>query len=239
MTAKVDVPDFREPDRYKASSYRSYNFKLPLHYDTSIWTKSAPLVDRFIIEQLGPGISSLRILDVGCATGRFLERLAKAGATQLFGIDLAPRILEVAAEKLSKTGTMADLRAADAEDCLPWDDGYFDAITLIGVFHHFFRPKDALSEIRRVLRPGGRALIFDPCFFPPVRQILNAVFQVVPHDGDCRFHSMRAAGRLLAELEFEVRQTRRLGWACYLAEGIKPKPECASKCQVLPRGACN
>jgi SAM-dependent methyltransferase len=223
-----DLPDFRKPDRYKASSYRSYNFKMPSLYDTSIWTKSAPLVDRFIIAQVGTSISSLRILDVGCATGRFLERLAEAGATQLFGIDLAPRILEVAAEKLSKTGIMADLRVADAEDCLPWDDRCFDIITLIGVLHHFFRPKDALSEIHRVLRPGGRVLVFDPCFFPPVRQILNAVFRVVPHDGDYRFYSMKATGRLLAELEFEVRQIRRLGWACYLAEGIKSNSKSAS-----------
>ncbi len=219
----VDLPNFRKPDRYKTSSYRSYNFKMPSRYDSIIWMKSAPLVDRTIIEQLGPGIGSLRILDVGCATGRLLKRLAEAGATQLFGIDLAPRILEVATEKLSKTGTTADLRAADAEDCLPWNDGSFDAITLVAVLHHFFRPKDALREIHRVLRPGGRVIVFDPCFPPPLRQILNVVFRVVPHDGDYRFYSMKAAVRLLAELGFEVRETRRLGWACYLVEGIKSR----------------
>ena len=91
-----DLPAFRKPDRYKASSYRSYNFKMPSRYDTCIWTKFAPLMDRDMIHELGPHLSSLRVLDVGCATGRLLESLAKAGATQLFGVDLAPRILEVA-----------------------------------------------------------------------------------------------------------------------------------------------
>ena len=126
----------------------------------------APLVDRTIVQELGPHISSLRILDVGCATGRLLERLAEAGATQLFGVDLAPRILEVAAEKLSKTGTLVDLRTADAEDCLPWDHESFDAITLTGVLHHFFRPRDALAEVRRVLpvaRTKFRESRREPC----------------------------------------------------------------------------
>jgi ubiquinone/menaquinone biosynthesis C-methylase UbiE len=217
----ADLPDFRKPDRYKASSYRSYNFKMPSRYDTAIWSKHAPLMDRFIIEQLGPDLRSFRILDVGCATGRFLEQFAQSGATQLFGTDLAPRILEVAAEKLSKTGTTAELRVADAEDCLPWGDTCFDVVTLIGVLHHFFRPKDALSEIHRVLRPGGSLLVFDACVFPPVRQILNAVFRIVPHDGDYRFYKMTVAEHFLVEVGFKVRQMRRVGWACYLAEGNK------------------
>jgi len=219
----VELPPFRKPDRYKASSYRSYNFKMPSRYDTCIWTKSAPLMDRIIVQELGPHISSLRILDVGCATGRLLERLAEAGATQLFGIDLAPRILEVAAEKLSKTGTLVDLRTADAEDCLPWDDESFDAVTLTGALHHFFRPRDALAEIRRVLRPGGRLLIIDPCFFPPVRQILNAALYVAPHDGDCHFYSAKETAGLSADLGFENRRTRRLGWAGFLADGLKSR----------------
>ena len=219
----VELPAFRKPDRYKASSYRSYNFKMPLRYDTCIWMKSAPLVDRTIVQELLPHIRSLRILDIGCATGRLLERLAEAGATQLFGVDLAPRILEVAAEKLSKTGTLVDLRTADAEDCLPWDDESFDAVTLTGVLHHFFRPKDALAEVRRVLSPAGRVLIIDPCFFPPVRQILNAALHVAPHDGDCHFYSATEAAGLLVDLGFEVRRTRRVGlWGAFLAVGLKP-----------------
>jgi ubiquinone/menaquinone biosynthesis C-methylase UbiE len=220
----VDLPNFRKPDRYKASSYRSYNFKMPSRYDKMICSKYAPSMDRFIIEQLGPDISSLRILDVGCATGRFLVHLAEAGVTQLFGADLAPRILEVAAEKLSKTGTVAELRTADAEDRLPWDDASFDVVTLLGVLHHFFRPKDALSEIYRVLQPGGRLLVVDACFFPLVRQIVNAVLRIIPHDGDYRFYKMSAAEKLLAEVGFEVRQTLSR-WGCYLVEGIKPKTQ--------------
>jgi demethylmenaquinone methyltransferase/2-methoxy-6-polyprenyl-1,4-benzoquinol methylase len=217
----VELPAFRKHDRYKASSYRSYNFKMPSRYDTCIWVKFCRRWDRAVVQELRPDISSLRILDVGCATGRLLERLAEAGATQLFGVDLAPRILEVAAERLSKTGTSVDLRTADAEDRLPWDDESFDAVTLTGVLHHFFRPRDALTEVRRVLRPGGRLLIIDPCFFPPARQIINAALHVAPHDGDCHFYSAADAAALLTDVGFEVRETRRVGLGAFFADALR------------------
>ncbi len=217
-----DLPVFRKPDRYKASSYRSYNFKMPSCYDTMIWTREAERWNRLLLDQLGTEIGSLEIVDVGCATGRLLEAMGRAGATRLSGIDLAPRILDVAAERLARAGIAARLCVADAEDRLPWDDGSFDLVTMTAVFHHFFRPGDALVEIRRVLRPGGRLLLLDPCFFPLVRQILNVVLWLVPHDGDCHFHSRSGAARLLAGSGFDVRAVRQVGLGVYLADCRKP-----------------
>jgi ubiquinone/menaquinone biosynthesis C-methylase UbiE len=216
------LPAFRKPDRYKASSYRSYNGRMVSRYDTWPYAKYGPLVDGAMIDALGPDFASLRILDVGCATGRLLVRLAEAGATHLCGVDLAPRIVEVAAAKLSKATPPVDLRTADAEDRLPSDDDTFDAATLSAVLHHFFRPLEALVEIRRVLRPGGRLIVLDACFFPAVRQILNLAFRLVPHDGDYHFYSPRAAARLLAAAGFDVRYVRRSGCGAFLAEAVKP-----------------
>lgn len=112
--------------------------------------------------------------------------------------------------------------AADADDLLPWDDDFFDAVTLTGVLHHFFRPRDALAEIRRVLRPGGRLLVIDPCFFPPARQVLNVVLRIIPHDGDYHFYSARRAEQLLVDLGFDVRRTCRIGLWAYLVDTILP-----------------
>lgn len=220
-----EMPRFRKHDRYKASSYRSYNYKMPLRYDTCIWMKfcQTALWDRTIVRELCPNPSTLRILDVGCATGRLLEKLAEAGAIQLFGVDLAPRILEVARKRLSKKRTAAELRTADVEDSLPWRGDFFDAVTLTGVLHHFFRPRDALAEVHRVLRPGCRVFIIDPCFFPPVRQILNAALRVAPHDGDFHFYSPRDAAKLLADVGFEVGGIRRVGLWAFFAAGLKPE----------------
>lgn len=221
------LPVFRKPDRYKASSYHSYNTRMPSRYDSCIWIKFCQMAlwDRTLLQELGSNTRCLRILDVGCATGRLLERLAAAGAMKLYGVDLAPRILEVARERFSKTGTAVELRVADAEDSLPWGRSSFDAVLLTGVLHHFFRPGDALVEIGRVLRPGGRLLLIDPCFFPPVRQLLNLALRVAPHDGDFRFYSPTRAAELLTECGFRVGRARRVGLWAYLVTGFKPGPE--------------
>jgi ubiquinone/menaquinone biosynthesis C-methylase UbiE len=149
----AEIPVFRKHDRYKAGSYRAYNFKMPARYDTAWFVKLCqfPLWDRTIVDALGPRIESLDILDVGCATGRLLANLAGVGAARLSGVDLAPKILDVAREKLAREDAHAELRAADAEDAIPWPAASFDIATLMGVLHHFYRPHDALVEIRRVL----------------------------------------------------------------------------------------
>ncbi len=211
---------FTKPDRYKASSYRAYNGKMPSCYDTAIWSRGAASIDRAIIEKLGASIGALRILDVGCATGRLLDHLAEAGATHVAGTDLAPNILKVAEKKLAQRGARIDLRIADAEDRLPWDDESFDAVTLTAVLHHFFRPKDALSEMRRVLRPAGRLLLLDACFFPLMRQVVNLALRVAPHDGDYHFYSSGQAAGLLADVGFEV-ESRERGFGAFLLIAIK------------------
>jgi ubiquinone/menaquinone biosynthesis C-methylase UbiE len=208
-------------DRYKASSYRAYNREMPERYDRSFWMTfcQMSLLDHLVVEKLRPDIASLRILDVGCATGRSLSALAGAGATRLSGVDLAPRILDVARKKLTGQGVDAELHQADAEDALPWPAESFDVVTLIGVLHHFYHPLAALREIHRTLRASGRLLVIDPCFFFPVRHILNACFRVAPHAGDYRFYSWHEATRLLEQAGFRCSEGQRAGlWSYLLVE---------------------
>ena len=217
------VPQSRKSDRYKASSYRAYNFALPERYDSCFWLWFCQ-VDRWdnaIRAELGSEIGSLRILDVGCATGRLLLSLAQAGAGNLAGVDLAPRILEVARRKLAAQHVEAGLRAADAEDALPWPSDSFDVVLLTGVLHHFYRPLDALHELRRVLRVGGRLLIVDPDFFPPIRQLCNLALRVAPHAGDYRFYSRRRAIQLVQSADLGVTRALRGGMWSYCITAVK------------------
>ena len=220
----LDLTDLRKPDRYKASSYRTYNAWAPERYDSSLWMTfcQTALWDRTVVAVLASGIESLAILDVGCATGRLLSHLADAGATHLCGVDLAPNIVEAARAKLAMQGVEAELHAADAEDALPWAEKSFDVVTLTGVLHHFYRPDDALQEIRRVLRSGGRLLVVDPQFFFPVRHVLNLILRVAPHQGDYHFYSVQDATRLLQRAGLRCSGATRVGLWAYLTEAVKP-----------------
>lgn len=88
-------------------------------------------------------------LDVGCGTGLILRHLPK-GAT---GIDLNPRHLE----RAKKYVPDARLMIGDAEK-LEFPNETFSAVVCTEVLEHLVHPQKALSEIRRVLKPGGRLI---------------------------------------------------------------------------------
>ncbi len=204
-------------DRYKVSSFKAYNFKLPQRYDDSLAVKlfRVSVMDDFVLDELGSDIGPLAILDVGCATGRLLDRLASNGARRLSGSDLAPQILEVARAKLAHHGTDVELRCADTETSLPWPSRNFDVVTLTGVLHHFFRPRAALAEIWRVLRPGGRFILVDACFFPPMREFFNLCLRVHPHKGDFHFYTPQRTRTMLIDMGWDVARCERLSWCFY------------------------
>jgi ubiquinone/menaquinone biosynthesis C-methylase UbiE len=211
-------------DRYKASSFRAYNDRLPHRYDDALVVKvlRVPVMDDFVLAELGSDLGDVRILDVGCATGRLLERLAASGARRLAGSDLAPHMVDVARARLADRGLDADFRPADAETELPWSDSSFDVVTMTGVLHHFLGPRAALEEIARVLRPGGRLVVADACFFPPLRTIMNVALLVHPREGDYHFYTVDQAADLLAASGWNVVEGRRINWWAYGVVALRP-----------------
>ena len=109
--------------------------------------------------KVGPGE---RVLDVGCGTGAFEKRLVEAGvAGDIVGIDLSPNMLRQARAKLADVPTVT-FQQADVH-ALPFDDAGFDIVVSASTFHYFDDPDQALNEIARVLRPGGRFVVLDWC----------------------------------------------------------------------------
>lgn len=217
------IPEFRKNDRYKRSSYRAYNWKMPPIYDSCVM-KVGKLIDRLdetVLREMPSNDFSIRILDVGCATGRLLHKLAKHGYTNLSGVDLAPRIIEVARKKLSNFNVNLDLKTADSEDDLPWPDNSFDIITLTGVIHHFYRLNDALKEAYRVLDKQGKLIILDPWFPIIIRQIVNSWLYFFPHDGDFRFYTPKRIDKTLTEIGLKNNRHRRKSILTYIITGEK------------------
>ena len=104
-----------------------------------------------------------RVLDVCSGTGDLLvEFLRRVPAGRGVGVDISTGMLVRGAEKLRRLGLAgrAQMAAGDAER-LPVASGSVDAVTVAFGIRNVGEPLEALREMRRVLRPGGRALVLE------------------------------------------------------------------------------
>ena len=98
----------------------------------------------------------LDILDVGCGTGEITGRLAAVyPKAALVGLDLIERHLELARQRCAGFGARVTFRNADAF-ALPFRDDAFDLVVCRHMLQAVPRPHEAMAEMVRVLRPGGR-----------------------------------------------------------------------------------
>lgn len=126
----------------------------------------APEWDRMTAEVLGDLDLSTEIrkrltkcdcaADIGCGTGDMLEILSKS-ATQVIGVDNSPKMLELAEERFSGDARMS-LRIGEMTH-LPLRDWEADCTVMSLVLHHLASPLDALKEVGRVLKIGGKLLV--------------------------------------------------------------------------------
>lgn len=108
---------------------------------------------------LGELPRAVRALDVACGTGYAAIGLAAAGiADETHGCDLSAQMIGRTARNAAIAGTTVHLARADAE-ILPYADDAFDLVIARGALHHVPEPLVALAEIRRVLAPGGTAVV--------------------------------------------------------------------------------
>lgn len=102
------------------------------------------------------------VLDVGCGHGRHARPLALTGH-RVVGFDVSRRLLEIARTTSSSSRQFGALAWLGADTtALPFRDATFDAAICIAVIHHLPTERDrrrAVSEIRRVLVPGGAAFV--------------------------------------------------------------------------------
>jgi ubiquinone/menaquinone biosynthesis C-methylase UbiE len=108
------------------------------------------------------------LLDLGCGYGGASVRLALSGVrvtavdNHLYDVEFLSDAKKFAREK----NAFVKFCAADAHD-LPFKDESFDIIRLDSAIEHFDDPESAISECRRVIRPGGILFISFPLFFSP------------------------------------------------------------------------
>src|SRR2546421_1595144 len=102
------------------------------------------------------GQHTVNILDIGCGTGANLEMLSEFGQAE--GVDISGEALTFCRER-----GLENVKQGEAE-ALPFEDGSFELVTGLDVIEHLDDDLAGLTEMRRVLRPGGHALVFVPAF---------------------------------------------------------------------------
>lgn len=105
-----------------------------------------------------------RVLDIGTGPGYLALAASRLVGPEgsATGIDASPEMIDRACELAAREGSAAGFQVASAA-LLPFDDGAFDVVVSRLVFHHLTGELkgQALAEILRVLRPGGRLLVAD------------------------------------------------------------------------------
>jgi len=112
---------------------------------------------RRIAPQLDSGSA---VLEVAPGPGYFSIELARLGNFSITGLDLSHTFVKIAAKKAAEAGVKVDFRQGSASR-MPFAAGSFDFLLCRAAFKNFGQPVEALQEMFRVLRPGGRALIID------------------------------------------------------------------------------
>jgi len=96
------------------------------------------------------------ILDIATGTGDLAIMMAQLNPDKIIGLDISEGMLEVGKQKIAdkKLGNLIEMVLGDSEN-IPFEDNYFDAITVSFGVRNFENLDKGLKEIFRVLKPGG------------------------------------------------------------------------------------
>lgn len=136
--------------------------------------------------------SIVSLLDVATGTGDMIKPALRLKPQRIVGLDLSEGMLQVARRKFPSeiNGCSIEFMKGDSEN-MPFKNATFDAVTVAFGVRNFENPVAGLTEISRVLRPGGRIVVLEfskPRLFP-FRQLYNFYFRNI----------LPIAGRLISK----------------------------------------
>jgi demethylmenaquinone methyltransferase/2-methoxy-6-polyprenyl-1,4-benzoquinol methylase len=149
-----------------SARYDFLNHFLSLGID-HIWRRKA-------VNQLRE-IQPKRILDLATGTGDFAIALLKLNPSQIIGMDISSGMLEVGKNKMKakQVSHIIDMQLGDSEN-MPFEDAYFDAITVGFGVRNYEHLEKGLTEMLRVTRSGGKIVILE--FSKPKRFPIKQAF---------------------------------------------------------------
>lgn len=212
LTRPISAEEGTQMDTKTRESKETYN-KKARKYEKTFDGKYTLSFNRYLCEYV-PLKDQNRILDIACGNGRLLKMIAQKTNVEAFGIDISDEMVNVAREE-NRDMTFFVSEA----DKTPFEDSFFDAITVCCAFHHFVDPEAFLEEAHRILKPQGRLYIADPTAPGTLRRIENFYFPRL-RTGDVRIYSP-------AEMQIYFDRANFHGFSCktdgfrMVAEGFR------------------
>src|SRR6266545_7119937 len=138
---------------------------LPMEGFIATWYAKTTLKDlkrhKLMAKQLVEKIpANGKILEIAPGPGYFCIELAKLGNFQITGLDISKSFVEIARKNAAEAGLKIDFREGNAS-AMPFKENTFDFTFCQAAFKNFSEPVKAISEMYRVLKPGGVAVIAD------------------------------------------------------------------------------
>lgn len=178
-------------------------------YDTDMKGQHARSLYPILLDRLSH-ISYHSVLDLGCGTGEMMKQILQTdNCKELYGIDLSEEMLAVAKSKLPD---QVKLLLGDSES-LPFPDNFFDVVYCNDSFHHYPAPRNVLSEVQRVLKPGGTFLMGD-CWQPYIGRVIINFYMRHSKEGDVKIYSETEMVSMLSEYFHDVSWERIGNTAC-------------------------
>ena len=135
-------------------------------------------------------------LDLGCGPGGFLSLMAPYCGT-IVGADIVPDFIDQCRENIQRRALGNSSAVLLEKEGLPFEDGEFDKVIMIDTIHHLEYPGKTMSDVFRVLKPGGTLLIFEPNKANPLLALLCALDS--NEHGLLRLGTVSAYRRLLGD----------------------------------------
>lgn len=157
---------------------------------------------RWLVSQLGE-IRGQRVLDLGCGCGEAAVWFAKQGA-DVVACDLSSEFLALVNRVAALHAVRLETKQSDAET-LPFKDEEFDIVYAGNLLHHV-NMEVTLVEIKRVLKPGGRLISWDPLRHNPVIDVYRRMAQPVrtPDEHPLSIHDTKTFARHFSEVKYKT-----------------------------------
>lgn len=183
-------------------------------YDQQRWVtptgKQAALDSEKLIEEVLDNHNvSGRVLEIGCGSGRITEKIVRRSAETLL-VDLSSNMLDFTKARVEDAATGPITTHVGSAYELPLETASVDAVVSINVLSHIEKPSDFMSEVARVVRPGGSLVLNFPIWhslFLPGALLVKARKKAINFDVYSRWYSSREVRRLFDDAGITINQS--------------------------------